>query len=83
MEFINRGGSIKMRKGSLKDYRWRTLHKGEKMETTKFSAENNGLEEVKTTESSIGNVGVLDFLVNICELIDKLNKNSKNRKLFK
>jgi len=58
MEFINRGGSIKMRKGSLKDYRWRTLHKGEKMETTKFSAENNGLEEVKTTESSIGNVGV-------------------------
>ena len=59
MRFINRGESKKIRIGNFnEDFYWITLHKGETMELPEQTGRNNHLEEVKTTESQIGQVKV-------------------------
>ena len=56
MKFINRGNSIKIRRGNLKKYSWVTMRTGQTMELPEHVGINNRLEKV--TEGNIGQIKV-------------------------
>lgn len=59
MKFINKGEPMKIRIGSFNEnFHWITINTGQIMEIPEDIARRNGLEEIKTTESQIGQVKV-------------------------
>lgn len=59
MKFINRGEPMKIRIGSLNEnFHWITINKGEVAELPEETGRKNHLEEVKTTQSHIGQIKV-------------------------
>ena len=54
MEFINRGGPVKIRIGEPSDCYWDTIRKGESVELSAEMGRHYGFS-VKTTEGQIGN----------------------------
>ena len=54
MEFINRGGPVKIRIGGVRDCHWATIKKGETVDLPARSGISYGFS-VKTTEGKIGN----------------------------
>lgn len=59
MKFINKGEPMKIRVGSLNEnFHWITINTGQIMELPEDIARRNGLEEIRTTESTIGQVKI-------------------------
>lgn len=60
MKFINKGNPIKVRIGSLSDYKWITIHTNETADIPEQIGLANGLEkvEIKVTEGKIGEIKV-------------------------
>jgi len=53
MEFINRGGPVKIRIGGVRDCHWTTINKGESVDLPARAGISYGFS-VKTTEGQIG-----------------------------
>jgi hypothetical protein len=51
MLFVNKGETIKVRVGTHKNYRWRTLKKGDTMELSEDKGKKYGLEKVNKSDS--------------------------------
>lgn len=54
MEFINRGGPVKIRIGGIRNCHWATIRKGESVDLTKRAGLSYGFS-IKTTEGQINN----------------------------